>query len=112
MKATMVDALGWALIHALWQCAAIALLFAALNLALRRASANLRYMLSYSALLAMPAAAVATFLSLLEHHEIAAALPSGLPVLGRIDSVVPASSVADSIAPSDSLSYMSMVVWF
>src|ERR1700676_2839612 len=112
MKATMVDALGWALIHSLWQCAAIALLFAALNFVLRRASANLRYMLSYSALLAMPAAAVATFLSLLQHHEIAAALPTALPVLGRVASVVPASSVADSVAPSNPLPYLAMVVWF
>jgi beta-lactamase regulating signal transducer with metallopeptidase domain len=112
MKATMVDALGWALIHSGWQCAAIAMLFAAVNLALRRASANLRYMLSYSALLAMPAAAVATFVSLLQHHEIAAALPTALPVLGRIASVVPASSVADSIAPSNPLPYLAMVVWF
>ena len=61
-----MDALGWALIHSLWQCAAIGIFFAAANLALRRASANLRYVLSYSALLAMPAAAVATFFALFQ----------------------------------------------
>ena len=84
MKATLVDALGWALIHSLWQCAAIGILFAAVNLALRRASANLRYLLSYSALLAMPTAAVATFVALFKHRDISAALQPSMPVLARM----------------------------
>jgi beta-lactamase regulating signal transducer with metallopeptidase domain len=109
MKATMVDALGWALIHSLWQCAVIAILFAAVNLALRRASANLRYMLAYSALLAMPAAALATFLALFENHQIAVALPPSMPVLTRIATDhLPSAHVATS----NPLPYLTMVVWF
>ena len=84
MNATLVDALGWALIHSLWQCAAIGILFAAVNLALRRASANLRYILSYSALLAMPAAALATFFALFNHHDLSVALPASMPALSRM----------------------------
>ena len=110
MQATLMDALGWALIHSLWQCAAIGILFAAANLALRRASANLRYVLSYSALLAMPVAAVATFLALFQHHELSAALPVSMPVLSRIASAPISSS---PIAPSSSpIPYLTMVVWF
>jgi beta-lactamase regulating signal transducer with metallopeptidase domain len=109
MKATMVDALGWALIHSLWQCAVIAILFAAVNLALRRTSANLRYMLGYSALLAMPAAALATFLALFENHQIAVALPPSMPVLTRIATDhLPSAHVATS----NPLPYLTMVVWF
>src|SRR5258708_33840389 len=112
MKATMVDALGWALIHSLWQCAALAMLFAALNLALRRASANLRYMLGYSTLLAMPAAAIATFVSLLEHHDIAVGIPASMPVLGRMAALAPTIPNSPALDASNPLPYLSMVVWF
>ena len=110
MQATLMDALGWALIHSLWQCAAIGILFAAANLALRRASANLRYVLSYSALLAMPAATIATFYALFQHHDLSTALPASVPVLSRIASEqIAASPIA---APSTQVPYLTMVVWF
>jgi bla regulator protein BlaR1 len=109
MNSTLVDALGWALIHSLWQCAAIGILLAAANLALRRASANLRYILSYSALLAMPAAAVATFFALFSHDDLSVTLPPSMPVLSRIAmDHLPTASVA----PSNSVPYMTIVVWF
>src|SRR5579871_55029 len=110
MQATLMEALGWALIHSLWQCAAIGMLFAAANLALRRASANLRYALGYSALLAMPAAVVATFFALFQHHELSAALPATLPVLSKIASEpVVSSPILRTSAP---FPYLTMVVWF
>jgi beta-lactamase regulating signal transducer with metallopeptidase domain len=110
VNAPMVESLGRALIHSLWQCAAIAILFAAMNVALRRASANLRYILSYSALLAMPASAVATFLALFNHHDVSVALPPSMPVLSRIATDYVASAV---IAPSSNpLPYLTLVVWF
>jgi beta-lactamase regulating signal transducer with metallopeptidase domain len=114
MQQTIVDALGWALIHSLWQCAVIAVLFAALNLALRRASANARYILGYVALAAMPLAAVATLLSLSQHHALSdyhdrfAALPPSMPVFGRIATAVPSAP----IAVSNPLPYLTIVVWF
>jgi beta-lactamase regulating signal transducer with metallopeptidase domain len=110
VDAPMVESLGWALIHSLWQCAAIGILFAAANIALRRASANLRYMLSYSALLAMPASAVATFLALFNHHDVSVALPPSMPVLSRIaTNYAPSASITPSSNP---LPYLTMVVWF
>lgn len=113
MKSTIVDALGWALIHSLWQCAALAVLFAAVNLGLRRASANLRYILGYSTLLAMPAAAIATFVSLLENHELAVGIPASMPVLGRIAAAAPTiNSTPAAMDLANPLPYLSMVVWF
>ena len=110
VDAPMVESLGWALIHSLWQCAAIAILFAASNVALRRASANLRYMLSYSALLAMPASAVATFFALFNHHDVSVALPPSMPVLSRIaTNHLPSVAIAPSSNP---LPYLTLVVWF
>jgi beta-lactamase regulating signal transducer with metallopeptidase domain len=114
MQATLMDALGWALIHSLWQCAAIGILFAAANLTLRRASANLRYVLSYSALLAMPAAAVATFFALFRHHDLSAALPVSVPGSLQVLSKIAAEQIAASpiAATPTQLPYLTMVVWF
>jgi beta-lactamase regulating signal transducer with metallopeptidase domain len=110
MNRTLVDALGWALIHSLWQCAAIGILFAAANLTLRRAGANLRYMLSYAALLAMPASAAATFFALFNHQDVSTALPLSMPVLTRIATDhLPSAAIA---ASSNSLPYLNIVVWF
>lgn len=50
---TLIQALGWTLAHFLWQGAAVALLLAAVNAALRRSSANVRYFASCAALLLM-----------------------------------------------------------
>ncbi|MGA7525370.1 MAG: M56 family metallopeptidase [Acidobacteriaceae bacterium] len=47
------QALGWTLVHFLWQGAAIALAYRVLDLALARRSANARYILALAALLAM-----------------------------------------------------------
>lgn len=110
MNRTLVDALGWALIHSLWQCAAIGILFAAINLTLRRAGANLRYLLSYAALLAMPASAVATFFALFRNHDLSVALPPSMPVLSRIaTNHLPSAAITPSSNP---LPYLNMVVWF
>jgi beta-lactamase regulating signal transducer with metallopeptidase domain len=109
MNATLVDALGWTLIHSLWQCAAIGILFAAVNLALRRSSANLRYALSYATLLAMPAAAMATFFALFERQDPSVALPPSVPVLTQIATPHLPSA---SITLSQPLPYLNMVVWF
>ena len=56
-----VLALGWTLIHFLWQGAALAGLFGVANAALARASANARYAAACMTLLLMALAPVATF---------------------------------------------------
>src|SRR5437867_995525 len=57
----VVEALGWTLIHSLWQGAIVALLLAGVAAALNGSAANLRYLVSCAALLLMLAMPVATF---------------------------------------------------
>ncbi len=56
-----VQALGWTLLHFVWQGAVLAALLASLNWALRQAAPSLRYALAAATLLAMLAMPVATF---------------------------------------------------
>jgi beta-lactamase regulating signal transducer with metallopeptidase domain len=58
----MIEPLGWALVHFLWQGTAIALLLALAHRLLRHAGANARYLASCAALLLMLLAPLATFL--------------------------------------------------
>ncbi len=58
----LVERLGWALVHFLWQAAAVAGSLAAVMLLLRRRSANARYVLACGALLVMAAMPVITAL--------------------------------------------------
>jgi beta-lactamase regulating signal transducer with metallopeptidase domain len=54
------EALGWTLVHFLWQGAAIAIVYRIADLGLARRSANARYLLALGALLGMLAVSVAT----------------------------------------------------
>ncbi|HTW61080.1 MAG TPA: hypothetical protein VMD55_04680, partial [Terracidiphilus sp.] len=54
------EALGWTLVHFLWQGAAIALVYRVADLALARRSATARYALALGALLAMLCVSVGT----------------------------------------------------
>ena len=64
LSADVMHALGWALIHSLWQCLALAALAAVLMAFSRRPS--IRYLVATGALVAMLAAPVATFLILMK----------------------------------------------
>jgi beta-lactamase regulating signal transducer with metallopeptidase domain len=59
------EALGWTLVHFLWQGAAIALVYRIADIALARRSANARYVLALGALLSMLVVSTAT----LVHEE-------------------------------------------
>ena len=69
----LVDALGWTLLHFVWQGAAIAALLATADLLLRRASAHARYLAACGAMVLMLIVAVGSFIR-------AARLPGGDPV--------------------------------
>ncbi|HKP14129.1 MAG TPA: M56 family metallopeptidase [Blastocatellia bacterium] len=58
----LFQALGWALVHFIWQGALVALLYAGLATLLRRRAANLRYSVACAAMLLMLALPVATVL--------------------------------------------------
>lgn len=58
------ERIGWALIHSVWQVAIVAAVYGVATFALRRRSANVRYLLGCAALLAMVAAPAVTFVRL------------------------------------------------
>src|SRR5262245_44188536 len=56
-----VDALGWTLLHFVWQGVLIAMAFAAVDRLLSRRSANVRYLVACGTLLVMLIVPIATF---------------------------------------------------
>ena len=64
LSPNVMHALGWALIHSLWQCAAVAALAALMMAFIRRPS--VRYLVGVGALALMLAAPLATFLVLMK----------------------------------------------
>jgi beta-lactamase regulating signal transducer with metallopeptidase domain len=98
------EALGWTLVHFLWQGAAIALVYRVADIALARRSANARYVLALGALLGMLAVSVGTlvyeeaaFYQPMAQHTAAAgihpvAMPTTRPLhldLGNTSAVAP-----------------------
>lgn len=86
------QALGWTLLHFLWEGTVIALVYRLLDLAFARRSASVRYVLALVALLCMPAAALAT----LAYEEVSLD-PATAHVVGAIHS---AASTVQTFGPS------------
>lgn len=102
LSADMMHALGWALIHSLWQCVGLAALAAILMAASRRPS--IRYIVATGALLAMLAAPAATFLILMRPAATTQALLPAMPHLQlqapRTTAPAQATVTADVTSPS------------
>ncbi|WP_299461395.1 M56 family metallopeptidase [uncultured Microscilla sp.] len=64
IPARLIDALGWALIHSLWQGAVLAVVLAVALILLRKNSSRLRYFVATSALFTLALVATITFVSL------------------------------------------------
>lgn len=111
MNSSIVDALGWTLIHSLWECAAIAVLSAAVGLTMKRATSNARYVAAYSSLLAMPFTSIATFLALFSSRHISAVVPALTGIAAAVPSapVTPSNPLPQIQIP---LPYMQILVWF
>src|SRR5258708_30404617 len=62
------NALGWTLVHFLWEGALIAALFGIAQILMRRASSDLRYVTGCGAMLAMLAAPMFTLIFLGKHN--------------------------------------------
>src|SRR6185437_1870093 len=86
LSPAVLHALGWALIHSLWQCAAIAAM-AALAMAFIRRPA-VRYLVGVGALALMLAAPVATFLVL-----ASAPVPAQQPAIASVLPATPPPSL-------------------
>lgn len=74
-----VEALGWTLVHFLWQGALVALMLALARVALKRRNANLRYLVSCVAMLLMLALPVITFVTLSSVAHETQAVMTDLP---------------------------------
>lgn len=101
----LTTALGWALLHFLWQGALIALLLGAVNLLLRKAGASLRYGAACLAMLLMLASAITTFLWLSFGSALGTASPSG-----TMESALQ-TTVALGAAAGRAISIDSPLVW-
>ena len=99
VDATVVDALGWALVHFLWQGALVAAMLAVLDLAARGASARLRYALAATALAVMATLPAVTFTVVRARH----AAPPRPPAAIAGDTAVVRASAGDAgrLAASD-----------
>jgi beta-lactamase regulating signal transducer with metallopeptidase domain len=58
----IIESTGWAIVHSLWQAAVIAIILAILLLFLKKKSAQIKYFLSYAALIAVLAFSTVTFI--------------------------------------------------
>ena len=96
-----VQALGWTLVHFLWQGALLAALLVAVREAVARRSASARYALSAGTLALMGVAPVVTFLSLLARAGAPAA--PGAPAATLLTAGVGAERLAGAGAASQGL---------
>jgi hypothetical protein len=102
----LIQSLGWALVHFLWQGALIALLLGGVNLLLRKAGAGVRYAAACASMLAMLAAGVGTFLWLVFHGEAFGSTP-----VEALASVVPATLAGGAMAARAISSQSPLSAW-
>ncbi|MBN2216273.1 MAG: hypothetical protein JW719_02745 [Pirellulales bacterium] len=107
LTAPLIESIGWALVHSIWQIALVAALFAVARFALRYHSARLRYALGCIALGAMAMVVAATFClvwTTLDDRSPAASIaaaPRAVAVEPAIDPiVVPMTIHSESEMPS------------
>jgi protein involved in polysaccharide export with SLBB domain/beta-lactamase regulating signal transducer with metallopeptidase domain len=107
---SIVETIGWTLVHSLWQGFACALLLALTLRATRRQSAATRYILAIAALSLLLTCAIATFTLLMPHatsiiaHDNIGSLP--IHPAGKIQ---PISSTLPNISPQPNPSPMELV---
>jgi beta-lactamase regulating signal transducer with metallopeptidase domain/peptidoglycan/xylan/chitin deacetylase (PgdA/CDA1 family) len=127
------QALGWTLIHFIWQGALVAVLFAGLRLMLRGSQANARYALSCAAILLLLALPLATFLSIrssftkagVEGQTSSRAFQAAVPLRKKLnlsngETLSPGEVEADEMLPPEVMplqngaesSFASLLQWF
>jgi beta-lactamase regulating signal transducer with metallopeptidase domain/predicted metallopeptidase len=104
----MIQALGWTLVHFLWQGALLAVLFAVANRILRQATANARYLVGCVTLALMLAAPVATFFRL---SQPSAAVQTSFAVAPAAQTFVAvAAPAASPVPPSGKIPWLPLLV--
>ncbi|QEC51219.1 beta-lactamase regulating signal transducer with metallopeptidase domain [Anseongella ginsenosidimutans] len=92
LQSDMIQALGWTLVHAIWQVAGIALLLMLVLAMLRRHSPRLRYGAALAAIAAIAVLSVGTFLVCYEHF-------SGTSASARAAGAFPAAFTEEAGSP-------------
>ena len=108
MTHPLVEALGWSIIHSLWECSIVALLFAFLNLLVRGPSA--RYVAGCIALLLMMAAPAVTFIAISEQSASVTGLAQGAASMPSAD-LQTAVSWGAAAPTSGTPSFLTITVW-
>src|SRR5688500_13465654 len=107
----LVESLGWALLHFVWQGALIAVLFGMARLLLQGASPRVRLWAGYAALVALAAAPAITFL---RHLSLSMGAPaSPVQVAASVQAGIgEAAATAGWPAAIESLLPWLVVAWF
>jgi beta-lactamase regulating signal transducer with metallopeptidase domain len=100
MAHPILEALGWAIIHSLWQGGAIALVFLCLDAGLRRSSANARYAAACLAMAVVLLAPAVTFVTLTAHDDAAASFAASAPGVAPSLSPVPQAAAIPAGGPA------------
>ncbi len=108
MNHPIVEALGLALLHSLWECSLAALLFAALTLVFR--SSNARYLAGCLAMLLMLAIPAITFVGLLDDSTATVAVASIAAPSPHQDPSTSTDPRALNM-PADTPSFFALIVW-
>lgn len=96
----LVEPLGWTLVHFLWQAAAVAALLAVARVALRRRSANARYLAACAAMLALAVLPVVTLVVLTWQLARATGETALAPSRRALVAVTPAFPPAPGARPN------------
>lgn len=106
----LTQALGWTLIHFIWQGAAVAILLACALVLLRRSGARLRYAAACAAMILMLACAAATFLAFQFNARTSQGVPAVFPP--SVSGAGPASLFIDAAQPKITVTdYLPLFVW-
>ena len=98
----LIEAIGWALLHFLWQGTAVAVVLFALLAALRRHTAQTRYLLSAIGMIAMVALFTTTLLVNLSHrsdHQHASPAAAAAPQPAPLELALAATATTEQPAP-------------
>ena len=98
----LINALGWTILHSIWQAAAIAIILGLVLIVLRKKTPNLKYLISIIAMLIVLCLSIFTFYS---YYSLADAGKSNLPGLNQqFHTVAPLLKEIEPIIPNPATS--------
>ena len=101
LSSAVVEALGWTILHSLWQGALVAIILSVLMILLHRHSAKLRYGVATGALALVLALAVVTFIRLYEYAPSTVAANQATTLVEQLNN---GNASVDNNAPATQIS--------